>query len=70
LVQAKFEIISFAVRLPSGKTISVKGNKLNSAALAEIAKLKPGSMINIGSIQAKGENGALQTLRGLSIELR
>ena len=70
IVQAKFEIEKFTVKLPSGKQISVNGNKFNNAALNEIAKLRPGSMINVMSIEAKGQNGAMQTLRSLTIELR
>ena len=70
IVQAKFEIEKFTVKLPSGKQITVNGNKFNNAALTEIAKLKPGNMINVVSIEAKGENGAMQTLRSLTIELR
>ena len=70
IVQAKFEIEKFTVKLPSGKQITVNGNKFNNAALTEIAKLKPGNMINVMSIEAKGQNGAMQTLRSLTIELR
>jgi gliding motility-associated protein GldM len=69
LVQAKFEIVSFQVRLPSGTSISVQGNQFNKRALDAIGKLQLGSVITIMSIKAKGQNGSEQTLRSLVIEL-
>jgi hypothetical protein len=69
LVQAKFEIISFQVRLPSGTSIQVQGNQFNKRALDAISKLQLGSVITIMSIKAKGQNGSEQTLRSLVIEL-
>lgn len=69
LVQAKFEIESFQVRLPSGMTISVQGNQFNKRALDAISKLNLGTTINIMSIKAKGQDGAEQMLRSLVIEL-
>jgi gliding motility-associated protein GldM len=69
LVQAKFEIESFQVRLPSGMTIPVTGNKFNKRALDAIGKLQLGTLITIISIKAKGPDGKEVGLRSLSIEL-
>lgn len=69
LVQAKFEIVSFQVRLPSGTSISVQGNQFNKRALDAISKLQLGSTIIIMSIKAKGQDGAEQSLKSLVIEL-
>ena len=69
LVQAKFEIVSFQVRLPSGTSIQVQGNQFNKRALDAISKLQLGSVITIMSIKARGQNGGEQTLRSLVIEL-
>lgn len=69
LVQAKFEIVSFQVRLPSGTSISVQGNQFNKRALDAISKLQLGSTIIIMSIKAKGQDGAEQPLKSLFIEL-
>lgn len=69
LVQAKFEIVSFQVRLPSGTSIQVQGNQFNKRALDAISKLQLGSTIIIMSIKARGENGDEQSLTSLFIEL-
>lgn len=69
LVQAKFEIVSFEVRLPSGTTIAVKGNKFNKRALDAIENLRLGTLITIMSIKAKGPDGKEVSLRSLTIEL-
>jgi len=71
LVQANFNIVSFEVRLPSGKRVPIKGTKFTSAALNEISKLKPGSIISIESIEATTEDGSkMPNLRSFNIELR
>ena len=69
LVQAKFEIVSFELRLPSGTTIAVKGNKFNKRALDAIENLRLGTLITIMSIKAKGPDGKEVSLRSLTIEL-
>ena len=69
LVQAKFEIVSFQVKLPSGTSIPVQGNQFNKRALDAIGKLQLGSSIIIMSIKARGENGNEQSLSSLFIEL-
>ena len=70
LVEAKFDVVGFVVRMPSGKPINVKGNKINQEALKEIERLKPGSLVTISSIEAKTKDGSRQTLRSFTIELR
>lgn len=69
LVQAKFTIVSFQVKLPTGMSISVKGDKFDQKALDAIKKLKQGNMVNLQYIKAKGPDGKEVQLRGLPIEL-
>ena len=69
LVQAKFEITGFQVKLPTGASISVKGDHFDNKALDAIKKLKQGNMLNLMYIRAKGPDGKEVQLRGLSIEL-
>ena len=69
LIQARFEIVSFQVRLPSGTTVPVQGNTFNKRAIDAIQKLNKGSMITIMSIKAQGPDGKEETLRNLTIEL-
>jgi gliding motility-associated protein GldM len=69
LVQAKFEIVAFQVKLQTGASISVKGDKFDTKALAAIKKLKQGNTINLMYIKAKGPDGKEVQLRGLPIEL-
>ena len=69
LVQAKFEITGFQVKLPTGASIQVKGDRFDNKALEAIKKLKQGNMLNLMYIKAKGPDGKEVQLRGLSIEL-
>ena len=69
LVQAKFEITGFQVKLPTGASISVKGDRFDAKALAAIKKLKQGNTVNLMYIKAKGPDGKEIQLRGLPIEL-
>lgn len=69
LVQAKFEITSFQVKLPTGASISVKGDRFDDRSMAAIKKLKQGNSVNIMYIKAKGPDGVEVQLRGLPIEL-
>jgi hypothetical protein len=68
-VQAKFEITGFQVKLPTGASLAVKGNKFDDKVLAAIKKLKQGNTINLMYIKAKGPDGKEIQLRGLPIEL-
>lgn len=69
LVQAQFEITGFQVKLPTGASISVKGDRFDKKTLDAIKKLKQGNMVNLQYIKAKGPDGKEIQLRGLPIEL-
>ena len=69
-VQAKFDIVSFQVKLPTGVSLKVNGDRLDKKALDAIKKLKQGNTINLMYIKAKGPDGQEIQLRGLPIELR
>ena len=69
LVQAKFEITGFQVKLPTGASIQVKGDRFDNRALDAIKKLKQGNTVNLMYIKAKGPDGKEIQLRGLPIEL-
>lgn len=69
LIQAKFDIVGFQVKLPTGASLSVKGDRFDDKTLAAIKKLKQGNTINLMYIKAKGPDGKEIQLRGLPIEL-
>ena len=69
LVQAKFTIVGFQVKLPTGASLVVKGDKFDEKSLNAIKKLKQGNTINLMYIKAKGPDGKEVQLRGLPIEL-
>lgn len=69
LVQAKFSITGFQVKLPTGASFSVKGDQLDQKSLDAIKKLKQGNMVNLQYIKAVGPDGKEVQLRGLPIEL-
>ena len=69
LIQAKFTITGFQVKLPTGASFNVKGDKLDAKSLEAIKKLKQGNMVNLQYIKAVGPDGKEIQLRGLPIEL-
>ncbi len=69
LIQAKFDIVGFQVKLQTGASLTVRGDHFDSKVLAAIKKLKQGNTINIMYIKAKGPDGKEVQLRGLPIEL-
>jgi gliding motility-associated protein GldM len=69
LVQAKFTITGFQVKLPTGASFNIKGDKLDSKSIDAIGKLKQGNQVNIMYIKAVGPDGKEVQLRGLPIEL-
>jgi gliding motility-associated protein GldM len=69
LIQAKFNIVGFQVKLPTGASFNIKGDKLDAKSLEAIKKLKQGNMVNIQYIKAVGPDGKEIQLRGLPIEL-
>jgi gliding motility-associated protein GldM len=69
LIQAKFDIVGFQVKLQTGASLSVQGDHFDTKVLNAIKKLKQGNTINIMYIKAKGPDGKEVQLRGLPIEL-
>ena len=69
LIQAKFTITGFQVKLPTGASFNIKGDKLDAKSLEAIKKLKQGNMVNLQYIKAVGPDGREIQLRGLPIEL-
>ncbi len=69
LIQAKFTITGFQVKLPTGASFNIKGDRLDAKSLEAIKKLKQGNMVNLQYIKAVGPDGKEIQLRGLPIEL-
>ena len=69
LIKVDFEIVAFKVNLPSGRGISVRGNKFNDEALKAVSGLREGSPLIINEIEAKDANGNLRKLDAFSIIL-
>ena len=69
LIQAKFTITGFQVKLPTGASFNIKGDKLDAKSIDAIGKLKQGNQVNIMYIKATGPDGKEVQLRGLPIEL-
>ena len=69
LIQAKFTITGFQVKLPTGASFNIKGDRLDAKSLDAIKKLKQGNMVNLQYIKAVGPDGREIQLRGLPIEL-
>ena len=70
LIQAKFEITGFQVKLPTGRAISVEGSKFSEDVRKRIEKLTQDNSINIMYIKAKGPDGKEVQLRGIPIVLK
>ena len=69
LIQAKFDIVSFRVKLPTGLEVQVQGSHLNDKAITDIKKLKKGNSVTLMYIKAKGPDGQEIQLRSLPLEL-
>jgi gliding motility-associated protein GldM len=70
LIQAKFDIVSFQVKMPTGVPMKVTGNKFTQAQRSELKnKLKKGYSITLMYIKAKGPDGKEIQLRSLPLEL-
>jgi hypothetical protein len=69
LIQAKFDIVSFRVKLPTGLEVQVQGSHLNDKAITDIKKLKKGNSVTLMYIKAKGPDGKEIQLRSLPLEL-
>lgn len=69
LIQAKFTIKGFQVKLPTGASYNIAGDKLDAKSIDAIKKLKQGNVVNIMYIKAIGPDGKEVTLRPLPLEL-
>ena len=69
LVQAKFDIVEFQVKLQTGASLRVTGDHFDKKVIDAIKKMKQGNTFNIMYIKAKGPDGKEVPLRGLPIEL-
>jgi len=70
LIQAKFKITGFAVKLPSGTELQNSGDRFSAQTIAAIQKLKAGNMVTIRYIKAVGPDGKTVTLRALPLEMK
>ena len=69
-IQAKFTITSFSVKFPNGQSKPCSGGKFSADAIDLMKKVKPGNIIAIRDVRAKGPDGRERDLRSLSIELQ
>lgn len=68
LLDLKFTITSFQLQTSMGYSQSA-GNKFSKAQLDQLGKLKPGAMVNIVDIRAKGPEGKEIRLQGIPLQL-
>lgn len=69
-LKAKFTVESFAVRYPNGQEEKCSGGKFSAQALKLLNSVRPGNMVVIRHVVAKGPDGKQRELRDLSIELQ
>ncbi len=69
-IQAKFTISSFSVKFPNGQSKPCSGGRFSADAIDLMKKVKPGNIIAIRDVKAKGPDGKERDLRSLSIELQ
>lgn len=68
LLDLKYTITSFQLQTSMGYSQSA-GNKFSKTQLDQLGKLKPGAMVNIVDIRAKGPEGKEIRLRGIPLQL-
>ncbi len=68
LLDLKYNITSFQLQTSMGYSQSA-GNKFSKAQIDQLSKLKPGAMVNIVDIKAKGPEGKEIRLRGIPLQL-
>ena len=68
LLDLKYNITSFQLQTSMGYSQSA-GNKFSKAQIDQLSKLKPGAMVNIVDIRAKGPEGKEIRLRGIPLQL-
>lgn len=69
-IKAKFDIVSYAIKLPNGKRIEVKGSRFSTEALNAVKTMKLGADIKVMDIKAKEPNGKIRTLDPIVAELK
>jgi hypothetical protein len=70
LIQAKFDIVSFQVKLQTGRAMTVQGDRFDNNVLNKIKEMNQGQSLNLMYIKAKGPDGKEVQLRGIPIELK
>ncbi len=68
LLDLQYSITSFQLQTSMGYSQSA-GNKFSKAQLDQLSKLKPGAVVNIVDIRAKGVDGKEVRLRGIPLTL-
>ncbi len=68
LLQLNWQVVSFSLQTPVGIK-STKGNKFSAAQIADLQKLKKGTVILIRNIKAQDESGKAIDLRSIAIPL-
>lgn len=70
LVQPKFKVNSFAVKLPSGVESKVTGDKLDAKTIKSLKQLKAGQSIFIRNISVTGPDGTRVISTPILLELK
>ncbi|MCQ2334671.1 MAG: gliding motility protein GldM [Paludibacteraceae bacterium] len=70
LIQAKFNITGFSVKLPSGKEININGTRLDKKTLDALKGVKQGQMVTFRYIKAVGPDGKTVSLSPIPLELQ
>ena len=68
LLDLKYTVTSFQLQTSMGYTQSA-GNKFSKGQIDQLSKLKPGAVVNIVDIRAKGPEGKEVRLRGIPLTL-
>lgn len=69
-LKAKFTVESFSVRFPNGQEEKCNGGKFSPNAINLIKSVRPGNIVTIRHVVAKGPDGKTRELRSLPIELQ
>lgn len=69
-LKAKFTVESFSIRFPNGQEERCNGGKFSAQALKLLNSVRPGNIVTIRHVVAKGPDGKTRELRSLGIELQ
>lgn len=69
-IKAKFDVQAFAVKFPNGQEVKCAGNKMSAEAIKLLKTVKPGNIIAIRHVVAKGPDGKPRELKTMSVELQ